>query len=155
MLGFAIVLGVYEKLSAGSEVAKEMDRLENCSRRWEDNINMYACPDGKVCGILDWSKLAQNLIQQRFLVNTVKSYFQVFHSAHLHILDTFSITPSAYQPRRRNTTKTGHGAFLRTVHPMYPTMHHVEHVSSQHCIIYVSNRRSEPDICTHSLYRRF
>jgi len=119
LVGFAIVLGVYEKLSAGSEVAKERDRLENCSRRWEDNINMYACPDGKECGILDWSNLAQNLIQRRFLVSTVKSCFDVFHSAHLHILDISSTSPSAYQPRLRNTTEIGHGAFLRTVHPMY------------------------------------
>ena len=98
MAGFSIVLGVYEKLSAGSEFAKGRDRLKNCSRRWEGNSNMYVCPDGKGCGILKWSKLAQNLIRRRFLVNTVKSYFEVFHNAHFHILDISSTTASANQP---------------------------------------------------------
>jgi hypothetical protein len=45
------------------------------SRRWVGNtrINVHACPDGKGCGTFDWRKLAQNSIQQRFLVYALTS----------------------------------------------------------------------------------
>ena len=73
MAEFAIVLGVHEKLSAWSEVGEGEGPLGKRSRRWEGNINIYACPDGKECGIFDWSKLAHNRIQRRSLVNPVTS----------------------------------------------------------------------------------
>jgi hypothetical protein len=54
------------------------------------------------------------------------SYFEVFHSAHFHILAISSTAPTKFsqfnQPRHRNITKIRHGVFLRNLHPTDPSI---------------------------------
>ena len=55
------------------------------------------------------------------------SCFEVFHSPHFHILrvDISSTAPTKFpqinQPRHTNIAKTGHGVFLRNLHPTDPS----------------------------------
>jgi hypothetical protein len=79
LAGFAIVLGVHEKLSAWSEVMKGRDRLENVV---VDGRVILICMHvlmAESVEFIDWNKLALNRIQRRFLANTVTSSFEVFH----------------------------------------------------------------------------